>query len=218
MTEKEIQLIVSKILDNFESDREASRSTVEAGGIKVEASARHAHLTREAVEVLFGAGAKLEKDRDLSQPGEYLSKQRIKLVTPKGEIANVAVLGPVRKAVQVELSKTDLKVLGLNAPVNLSGNLAGAADVYMVAEKGVLFAPGSVIVAKAHVHLTPADAQKHKVENGQSVHVQIRTERPVTLDEVIIRVDDTFSPAIHIDFDEANACGLQKDSVGIITK
>lgn len=218
MTEKEIQLIVSKILDNFESGTETTRNAAQTGAIKVEASARHVHLTGEAVEVLFGKGAKLEKERDLSQPGEYLSRQRIKLITPKGEIANVAVLGPVRKAVQVELSKTDLKVLGINAPVNLSGDLAGAADVYMAAEKGVLFAPGSVIIARAHVHLTPADAQRHNVENGQSVHVQIHTERPVTLDEVIIRVDETFSPAIHIDFDEANACDLQKDSVGIIIK
>ena len=218
MTEKEIQLIVSKVLNNLEPSKELSNGRNEPGEIKVEASARHVHLTQEAVEILFGKRAKLEKERDLSQPGEYLSKQRLKLVTLKGEIANVAVLGPVRKAVQVELSRTDSKALGINAPVNLSGNLTGAGAVYMITENGFLFAPNSVIVARAHIHMTPFDAQKYGVQDGQVVHVQISGDRSVTLDKVLVRVKETFSTAIHIDFDEANACSFNKDSLGMILK
>ena len=220
MTEKEIQQIVERVLDNIDLKPKSPplRSETGSSGIKVEVSARHVHLTREAVEALFGKGATLEKDRDLSQPGEYLSKQRLKLITKKGEISNVAILGPERKAVQVELSLTDAKQLGISAPVNLSGNLSGAGDVYMVADKGFLFAPGSVIVARAHVHMTPDDARRHQVEDGQAVRVQISGDRPLTLDKVAVRVSESFSTAIHIDFDEANACCLQKNSVGIIIK
>jgi len=218
MTEKEIQLIVSKVLSNLEPRKACLTTGSEDGAIKVEVSARHAHLTREAVEILFGKGATLEKERELSQPGEYLSKQRLKLVTSKGEISHVAILGPERDAVQVELSLTDAKSLGIKAPVNLSGNLEGAGDVYMVAEKGFLFAPASVIVARAHVHMTPCDAKKHALNDGQVVRVQIDGGRPVTLNQVLVRVKETFSTAIHIDFDEANACDLQRDSVGTIVK
>ncbi|NCB41342.1 MAG: phosphate propanoyltransferase [Clostridia bacterium] len=218
MTEKEIQHIVSKVLNSLEPGKGFPHTSSEDNKIKVEVSARHAHLTKEAVEILFGKGAKLEKERDLSQPGEYLSKQRLKLITPKGEISNVAILGPEREAVQVELSMTDAKALAIKAPVNLSGNLQGAGDVYMLAEKGLLFAPCSVIIARAHMHMTPVDAQKHALKDGQVVRVKIDTDRPVTLDQVLVRVKENFSTAIHIDFDEANACGLQKDSVGTIVK
>ncbi|MBP3328190.1 MAG: phosphate propanoyltransferase [Clostridia bacterium] len=184
--------------------------------IPVEASARHVHLTKEAVEALFGKGTTLTKKRDLSQPGEFLSEQRIKLVTSKGEIANVAVLGPERKAVQVELSMTDCRSLVIKAPINLSGDLNGAGDVYLVSECGCYNAAKSVIVAKNHIHMTPADAEKYGVSDSQSVKVRIETSRPVTFEDVMIRVNPNFSLAMHIDFDEANACCLEKDSKGKI--
>ena len=207
MTENQIREIVARVISSLDNT-EAS--------IPVEASARHVHLTKDAVEALFGKGAKLTKKRDLSQPGEFLSEQRIKLVTSKGEIANVAVLGPERKAVQVELSMTDCRGLGIKAPVNLSGDLIGAGDVYLVSECGCYNAAKSVIVAKNHIHMTPADAEKYGVSDSQSVKVRVDTARPVTFEDVIIRVNPNFSLAMHIDFDEANACCLNKDSKGKI--
>lgn len=207
MNENQIREIVGRVLSSLDNS---------VADIPVEASARHVHLTKEAVELLFGKGASLTKKRDLSQPGEFLSEQRIKLVTSKGEIANVAVLGPERKAVQVELSVTDCRTLGISAPVNLSGDLNGAGSVYLVSENAVYDAKNSVIVAKNHIHMTPQDAQKYSVKDSQSVKVRVDTSRPVTFEDVVIRVNPNFSLAMHIDFDEANACCLGKDSKGKI--
>ncbi len=205
MNENEIRAIVSRVLADMSGEKKE---------IPIESSARHVHLTKEAVEALFGRGVTLTKKRDLSQPGEFLSEQRLKLVTAKGEIANVAVLGPERKAVQVELSMTDCRSLGIKAPVNLSGDLTGAGDVYLVSENAVYDAKQSVIVAQNHVHMTPADAEYYGVRDSQSVRVTVNTARPVTFDNVVIRVSPKFSLAMHIDFDEANACCLSKDSTG----
>ena len=182
----------------------------------VEVSARHVHLTREAVDILFGAGHQLGKKKMLSQPGEFLSEERVKLVTPKGQIDNVAVLGPERKAVQVELSATDAKSLGLKAPVNLSGDLTGAADVVIIGPAGILKADGSVIIAKAHLHLTPADAQHYGLQDGQIISVCIDSPRPITLNGVVARVRSDMALAMHIDFDEANAGMVGPGATGTI--
>ena len=182
----------------------------------VEVSARHVHLTREAVELLFGPGHQLGKKKMLSQPGEFLSEERVKLVTPKGQIDNVAVLGPERKAVQVELSATDAKSLGLKAPVNLSGDLTGAADVVIIGPAGILKADGSVIIAKAHLHLTPADAQHYGLQDGQIISVCIDSPRPITLNGVVARVRSDMALAMHIDFDEANAGMVGPGATGTI--
>ena len=205
MNENEIRAIVSRFLADMEGEKK---------DIPIESSARHVHLTKEAVECLFGKGTTLTRKRDLSQPGEFLSEQRLKLVTAKGEIANVAVLGPERKAVQVELSMTDCRSLGIKAPVNLSGDLSGAGDVYLVSENAIYDAKQSVIVAQNHIHMTPSDAEYYGVKDSQSVKVTTNTSRPVTFDNVIIRVSPKFALAMHIDFDEANACCLSKDSTG----
>ena len=182
----------------------------------VEVSARHVHLTREAVDILFGAGHQLGKKKMLSQPGEFLSEERVKLVTPKGQIDNVAVLGPERKAVQVELSATDAKSLGLKAPVNLSGDLTGAAGVVIIGPAGILKADGSVIIAKAHLHLTPADAQHYGLQDGQIISVCIDSPRPITLNGVVARVRSDMALAMHIDFDEANAGMVGPGAAGTI--
>jgi len=182
--------------------------------IPIESSARHVHLTRQAMEKLFGPGTVLTKQRSLSQPGEFLAEQRMKLVTPAGEIAGVAVLGPVRKAVQVEISMTDARTLGLAAPIRLSGDLRGAADVVLIGQAGAYEAPGSAIVAQAHVHMTPADAHKFGVNDKQSLCVRVGSDRPVSFENVIARVSDNFALAMHIDFDEANACGLKPGDMG----
>lgn len=182
--------------------------------VAVEVSARHVHLTQDAVERLFGKGHQLTKKRDLSQPGEFLAEERVKIATSKGEFANVAVLGPVRSAVQVELSVTDSRALGIKAPVNLSGSLNGAADVVLISPSGVYQADGSAIVAKAHIHMTPKDAQAYGVRDGQKVRVHLDSPRPITIDDVLIRVKESYRMVMHIDFDEANAAAISGNVTG----
>ena len=177
--------------------------------ILIEASGCHVHLTQAAVEALFGKGSVLKKRRDLSQPGEFLSEQRVKLVTKDGSIENVAVLGPTRSAVQVELSKTDCRKLGLQAPVSLSGHLEGASDVMIIGDQGEIKANGSVIVARNHIHMRPEDAIEYGVSDGQLVRVEVESDRKVIFEDVPIRVSPKFAPAMHIDFDEANACSYR---------
>ena len=216
ISEGEIRELVQRVLAQCGGMDLPGASCPGDRGFLIEASARHVHLTTQAVEALFGPGARLTKKRDLSQPGEFLSEQRVKLVTPKGEIANVAVLGPERGAVQVELSLTDARGLGVAVPVNLSGDLTGAGDVYLVGDHGMIAAPGSVIAAKAHIHMTPADAARLGVKDGDLVRVRARTSRPVTFDQVVVRVKGSFALAMHIDFDEANGCGLGRGDMGEI--
>ncbi len=190
--------------------------TKDLPGFLVEASGRHVHLTQQAIDVLFGEN--LHEKSPLSQPGQYASKERVRLVTAKGEIDNVVVLGPPRDAVQVEMSLTDARILGITIPVNLSGDLKGAADVILVGPKGIYNAVGSVIASKAQIHMTPEDAKLYGVEDGDSVAVRLETERPVTIDDVIIRVSDKFSLAMHMDYDEANACSYKKGDMGYMIK
>ena len=222
--EKDIRDMVESVLNNLGAVKSAGQGTVPAAQcgtcccdpFPVEVSARHVHLTREAVDVLFGAGHQLGKKKMLSQPGEFLSEERVKLVTPKGQIDNVAVLGPERKAVQVELSATDAKSLGLKAPVNLSGDLTGAADVVIIGPNGILKADGTVIIAKAHLHLTPADAQHYGLRDGQIISVRIDSPRPITLNGVVARVRSDMALAMHIDFDEANAGSVGPSATGTL--
>ena len=213
MTETQLNTIVEAVLASLPQREQPA----DCPHIPVEASARHVHLTKEAVEKLFGPGGLTQK-RALSQPGEFLSEQRVKLVTPAGELDAVAVLGPVRGAVQAELSMTDACVLGINAPVRLSGNLSGAADVALVGPAGVFEAPGSAIVAQAHVHMTPADARKFGVSDGQSLSVRVNSARAVAFENVTARVSEKFALAMHIDFDEANACGLRPGDAGALMR
>ena len=211
MTESQMSEIVQAVLACLPAEGKPG------GEIPIEASARHVHLTGQAVEKLFGPGAALTKQRALSQPGEFLSGQRVKLVTPAGEIAGVAVLGPVRSAVQVEISMTDACTLGVAAPIRLSGDLRDAAHVTLIGPAGAYEAPGSTIVAQAHVHMTPADARKFNVSDGQTLRVRTCSARPVTFENVAARVSERFALAMHVDFDEANACALQPGDVGQCT-
>ena len=210
MTETQVNTIVEAVLAAMPSHPLPPASYPL---IPVEASARHVHLTREAVEKLFGPGG-LTKKRALSQPGEFLTEQRVKLVTTAGELDYVAVLGPVRGAVQVEISMTDACVLGIDAPLRLSGDLRGAADVALVGPAGVFEAPGSAIVAQAHVHMTPADARKFNVSDGDALRIRVGSARAVAFENVTARVSEKFALAMHIDYDEANACGLRPGDVG----
>lgn len=183
--------------------------------VPVEASGRHVHLTREAMLALFGK-EQMTKKSDLSQPGQFAAEERVTLMTSKGTLERVAVLGPVRDEVQVEISLTDAKILGIDVPVNLSGDLSGAADVIIVGPEGIYNAVGSVIAAKAHIHMTPEDAQHFGVEDKDIVSVRLESRRPVTIEEVLVRVSDKFALAMHLDYDEANAAQFKKGDLGYI--
>ncbi|MBQ8390543.1 MAG: phosphate propanoyltransferase [Oscillibacter sp.] len=210
-SEQDIRDIVSRVLASPAPAKVRPDSPGKL--IPVEISARHVHLTKEAVEVLFGKGYELTPKRELSQPGQYLCAERVKLVTAKGQLDNVAILGPVREENQVELSLTDARTLGVEAPIRLSGDLEGAADVLIVSSLGVVTAKKSVIVAKAHVHMTPADAKEYSVCDGEHVDIRMGTERPVTLNDVIVRVREDYALAVHIDFDEANAAQVRGSNI-----
>lgn len=224
MNEDVIREIVSKTLKNFLETQGSGNNSPEnrpedsSNTIPVGISARHVHLTQEDVETLFGKGHTLTFKRDITQPGEFLSEERVSVVTSKGELRNVAILGPARKNTQVELSQTDARFLGINAPLRLSGDLAGSATVYIVSDHGMIKAENSAIVAKNHIHMTSKDAQKFNVKDGEMVCVRVNSKRPVFFDDVIIRVNDKFKLSFHIDADEGNACLLQDSDSGIIVK
>ena len=174
--------------------------------VLVETSARHIHLTQEAVEILYGAGATLTVKKMLSQPGQFATgNEKIKLVGPKGELM-ASVLGPTRPATQVELSFSDARVLGLKGvPVRESGDVANTPGLKMVGPAGEVEISEGVIIAKRHIHMTPEDAEKIGVSDKQIVKVRLDTARPLIFDDVVCRVSPKFALAMHIDTDECNA-------------
>ncbi len=176
--------------------------------ILVETSARHMHLTKEAVEALYGAGAELKVKKMLSQPGQFASdNEKIKVVGPKGEMM-VSVLGPTRPATQVELSYSDARALGLrDVPVRESGDVAGSPGVKLVGPAGEITIDEGVIIAKRHIHFNPEQAAGLGVENGQVVKVLIKSDRTTIYDDVVCRVNPNYELAMHIDTDECNAAG-----------
>ena len=174
----------------------------------VETSARHVHVTKETLEALFGKGYELTVKKPLSQPGQYASNERVTVVGPKRELANVSILGPCRSADQVELSATDARSVGIAAPVRESGDVAGSGACKLVGPAGEVELKEGVIVAKRHIHLTPEDAEKMGVANGEIVKVACGGEgRKLIFDDVVIRVSPSYATAMHIDTDESNACG-----------
>lgn len=184
--------------------------------IPIEASAKHVHLSQKDVEALFGAGHQLTFDRELSQPGQFLAKERVMLIGPKGVIERVAVLGPARDQTQVEISITDSRVLGLEAKLRESGQLEGTKGILISGNGNVVKALNGLIAAKRHIHMTSKDAEKLNVKDKQIVSVKVYSDRPVILEDVVVRVNDNYALAMHIDFDEANACALTKGVKGEI--
>ncbi|WP_122646079.1 ethanolamine utilization phosphate acetyltransferase EutD [Enterococcus mediterraneensis] len=183
---------------------------------EVEASGRHIHLSREAIDRLFGEGHQLTKVKDLSQPGQFVCQERITISGPKGLFKNVVILGPERKNSQVEVSLTDARELGIRVPIRESGNIEDTPGIVLMNGDKVLHLDKGLIVAKRHIHMTPEDARKNQVENGQIVKVKINSERALIFDDVVVRVSPKFATYMHIDYDEANACGLNKGDRGAI--
>lgn len=182
--------------------------------VELEASGRHVHVTKEQSVILFGHP--VTPRRPLSQPGQYLANERVTVVGPKGEFTNVAVLGPERKEAQVEISLTDARTLGVEVPVRLSGDVKGSPGILLRGEKGCIPLTEGVIAAQRHIHLTPEDAKKFGVQDKQVVKLQTYTARPVLFEDVAVRVSPDFASYVHLDYDEANACGFRKGDLGRI--
>ena len=187
--------------------------------ILVETSARHVHVTQEVLEALFGAGHQLVSKKDLSQPGQFASTDKVKVVGPKGELA-MSILGPCRDHNQVEVSCSDARALGVSAPVRESGDIANSAPCKLVGPAGEVELKEGVIVAKRHIHMTPKDAEELGVTNGEIVSVKCESkfDRHLIFGDVVVRVSPKYALAMHIDTDECNAGGLAGEVYGEIVR
>ena len=209
MLESELKNQIEKIIKetlskdiNLDIDNEKT--------ITLEASGRHVHLSQDDIDELFGKGYSLTPKRELSQPGQFLAEEQVKLIGKKGIIEKAAILGPARSHSQVEVSKTDSIKLGIDAPLRFSGNIKDSASVFIASSENVIKLEEGVIIVKRHIHMTPEDAEKLAVEDGDIVSVEALTERPVVFKDVLIRVNEDYSLNMHIDYDEANACLFSK--------
>lgn len=185
----------------------------------VEISARHVHVTKETLEVLFGKGYELTVKKELSQPGQFASNERVTVVGPKKELAGVSILGPCRSADQVELSATDARSVGIAAPIRESGDVKGSGACKLVGPAGEVELKEGVIVAKRHIHMTPKDAEKFGVKDAQIVKVAINTaERSLVFGDTVVRVSPKYALAMHVDTDEANAAAIPGSCMGTIVE
>ena len=200
MKDMEIQAVVDKVIRRL--------------FIEMEASGRHVHVTKEQAQRLFGHS--LTEKRPLSQPGQFLANERVTVIGPKGKFEHVAVLGPERQEGQVEISLTDGRVLGITPPVRLSGKVEGTPGAVLQGPRGQVELKQGVIAAQRHIHMTPEDADTMGVKDKQVVRLQALTERPVIFEDVVVRVSREFATFVHLDYDEANACGFQNGDLGRI--
>ena len=186
----------------------------------VETSARHVHVTQETLELLFGEGYQLTVKKELSQPGQFASNERITVVGPKKELANVSILGPCRKLNQVELSATDARSIGIDAPIRESGDVAGSGACKLIGPKGEVELKEGVIVAKRHIHMTEKDAADFGVTNGEIVNVLIENGngRKTIFGDTVIRVSNSYALAMQVDTDESNAAACARNQMGTIVK
>ena len=190
-----------------------------ANKVLVETSARHVHVTREALDILFGKGYELTVKKMLSQPGQYASAERVDVVGPKKTLTGVSILGPVRPETQVELSLTDARSIGVSAPVRESGDIAGSGACKLVGPAGEVELTEGVIAAKRHIHMTKADAAEFGVEDKQVVSVKVESDgRSLTFGDVVVRVSDKYALAMHIDTDESNAGCVAPGTMGEVIK
>ncbi|MGE3769297.1 MAG: acetate/propionate family kinase [Kofleriaceae bacterium] len=202
--------------------REAMRCVVGASGairsvrarpIPIGVSVRHVHLSREDADALFGKDYVLTKKRDVTQPGQYVTRETVDLVGPKGEIRSVAIIAPLRKQTQVELAKTDAFALGVSPPLRESGKLDGTPGITLRGPAGTITTTSGVILAHRHVHMSPAQAKDYGVGDKDMIKVRVEGDREMTMGDVIVRVHPEYELDMHIDTDEANAAGLNNDSV-----
>jgi putative phosphotransacetylase len=184
--------------------------------VPVGVSARHIHLSQEHVELLFGAGYALTEMKPLSQPGQYAANETVAVVGPKGTFPKVRILGPARKATQLEVSRTDAFALGVNPPVRESGNIAGSAGITIQGPAGELTIEEGVIVAARHIHFHTSDADRFGIADKDRLRVRVGGDRGVIFEQVIARVSSDYELDMHIDTDEANAAGIRNGDLAEI--
>jgi putative phosphotransacetylase len=184
------------------SDRQAPQVTVHA-------SARHMHVCREDLDVLFGPGHELTVDRALFQEGNFAAQETVTLIGPRSRlISNLRILGPLRRESQVELAFTDAISLGIDAPIRLSGNIEGTPGCLVMGPKGVVELKRGVIRAAIHVHMNPDEAAQYGVRQGDLMNLRVGGDAGVTFNRVHVRIDPNARLNVHMDTDEANGCGL----------
>lgn len=184
--------------------------------VEVEASGRHVHVSPSDMVKLFGPQGVLTPVHELSQPGQFTCAERVRVRGPRGEFAGVTIIGPERKQSQVEMSATDAMVLGVKAPVRLSGDLAGTPGITLVGPEGRVELNEGLIVAKRHIHMHPSFGERFGIHDRQVVSVRLWGERGVTFNNVVVRLSPDFATYMHIDYDEANTCGFRKGMIGTI--
>lgn len=214
MEQQTVELITKLVLERMNYLEEKDNGYQVPIGV----SARHIHLTQEHVEILFGEGYQLTKKKDL-MGGQFASNETVTVVGIKlRAIENVRVLGPVRKASQLEISATDAVKLGIKAPVRESGDLKGSSPVAVVGPKGAIYLEEGCIIAMRHIHMSPQDAMAAGVKDGDIVSAKADNERGTIFNHVKIRVHDSFTLEMHIDTDEANACRIKTGDMVTILK
>jgi propanediol utilization protein len=186
--------------------------------VPVSTSVRHVHLSRTHVTELFGPDHQLTIRSELSQPGQFACEETVVLVGPKGEIPKVRVLGPERPETQVEISRTDEFVLGIDAPIRASGELDGTPGLKLFGPWGSVELGRGVIQAQRHIHMSPEDAARFEVNDRDWVMVRVGGERGIIFDDVLVRVSDRFRLDMHLDADEANAADLHPGATAILFK
>ncbi|MCM3089879.1 MULTISPECIES: phosphate propanoyltransferase [unclassified Cytobacillus] len=199
MNEQALQSIVEEIVSKLKD------SSIQDHSIPMAVSARHCHVSQKDLEILFGTGYQLTKKADLSQPGQFAANETITIAGPRGSLEKVRILGPARNMTQVEVSRTDSFKLGLKPPLRESGNIEGSSPVTLIGPKGSLYKKEGLIIAQAHIHMNPEDAEAFGVKNGEYVKVEIEGERPISFEKVLIRISPRYRLEMHIDTDEANA-------------
>jgi putative phosphotransacetylase len=212
MDQQAIQSIVEEVVSRLTVMNPIKRS------IPMAVSARHCHLSQSDLEALFGEGYELTKKADLSQPGQFAANESITIVGPRGSLEKVRILGPARNITQVEVSQTDSVKLGLKPPLRESGDIEGSAPITLVGPKGSLYKKEGLIIAQAHIHMTPEDASLFGVENGEYVKIEVNGVRPITLGKVLIRVSPRYKLEMHVDTDEANAGSISRETAGKLIK
>ncbi|TQR35159.1 phosphate propanoyltransferase [Lysinibacillus sphaericus] len=207
MQENLIQKIVEEVLQQVLKNQPSSHHD---GKIPVGVSARHVHLAQTEVEQLFGENYQLTPKFELSQPGQFAAEETVVIAGPKGSIERVRILGPARSLSQVEISWTDAMKLGVKPPLRVSGDIKGSSPVTLIGPKGSVVLNEGLIIAQAHIHMSPTDSAQFQVVDGQSVQINIEGIRPIILSNVMIRVSERYRLEMHIDTDEANAGLIQQ--------
>ncbi|MED1642668.1 phosphate propanoyltransferase [Brevibacillus agri] len=212
MNENVIQSIVEEVVSQFSKQPPAEK------GIPLAVSARHCHLSRRDLEALFGSGYELTPIKALSQPGQFAAQETVMIAGPRGGIENVRVLGPARNLTQVEVSKTDSIKLGLQPPLRKSGDIKGSSPVTIIGPKGSIYLQEGLIIAQAHVHMSPADAAAFHVSDGEYVRITVESGRALSFENVLIRVSPDYRLEMHLDTDEANAGFIATGATGNLIK